>query len=94
MMILWLGRPNAILTQKYSGKDDLRDHLEKWTKVWVTEPQPEWVHIFCHTLDTIPMNWYLEMELCHGTAEWDALKGGFLLNFSYEDGFASIDEAL
>jgi len=40
------------------------------------------------------VNWYLETELCHGTAEWNVLKEGFLLTFSFEDGFSSIDEAL
>ena len=40
------------------------------------------------------MNWYLETELRHGTAEWDILREGFLLTFSFEHGFASIDEAL
>lgn len=40
------------------------------------------------------MNWYLEIELRHGTAEWDILKDSFLLTFHFEDGFACIDEAL
>lgn len=40
------------------------------------------------------MNWYLEMELHHGTAEWDILKERFLLTFKFEDSFTSIDEAL
>jgi len=39
------------------------------------------------------MNWYLEMELCHGTTKWDILREGFLLSFSFEYGFACIDEA-
>lgn len=82
------------LTEKYNGKDDPRDHLEKQTKAWGTDPQLEWVHIFCHTLDTIPLNWYLEIELHHGNVEWDVLKEGLLLTFSFEDGFASIDESL
>jgi len=40
------------------------------------------------------MNWYLETVLHHGTAEWDILREGFLMTFSFEDGFGSIDEAL
>lgn len=70
------------------------DNLAKWTKVYGTEPQPKWVHLFCHTLDTIPMNCYLETELRHGTVEWDILREGFLMTFSFEDGFKCIDEAL
>jgi len=63
-------------------------------KSWGEEPQPEWVHIFCHTLDMILMNWYLETELQHGTTEWDVLKEIFMLTFSFEDGFECIDETL
>jgi len=40
------------------------------------------------------MNWYFEMDLCHGTDKWDILREIFLLTFSFEDGFACIDEAL
>ena len=52
------------------------------------------VHIFCHTLDTIPMNSYLETELRHGTTKlWDILRIDFLLTFNFEDGFECIGEA-
>lgn len=40
------------------------------------------------------MNWYMEIELRHGTVEWDVMKEGFMLTFSFEDGFECIDEAL
>lgn len=73
------------LIEKYDGQDDPRAHLVKWTKVYGEEPQLEWVHLFCHTLDVIPMNWYTEIELCHGTSEWDILREGFLLTFTFED---------
>lgn len=82
------------MTEKYNGRGDPCDHLEKWIKAWGTKSQPKWVHIFFHTLDTIPMNWYLETNLCHDTAEWDVLKEGFLLTFSFEDKFLSMDEAI
>ena len=52
---------------------------------------PEWVHLFCHTLDVISMNWYLETEFRDGTGEWDILREGFIMTFSLEDGFDCID---
>ena len=58
------------------------------------KPQPKWVHLFCHTLNVIPMNWYLEMELHHGTEEWDFLGQGFFMTFNFKDGFESINESL
>jgi len=71
IMRLQFGLLNTTLTEKYRRKDDLCNHLAKWTKAWETKPQLEWVHLFFHTLDTIPMNWYLEMKLCHGIVKWD-----------------------
>lgn len=50
--------------------------------------------MFYHTVDTIPMNWYLETELQHGTAKWDVLKERFMLTFSFEYGFECISDAL
>lgn len=94
MMRLWFGHPQVRLTKKYNGRDDPCKHLAKWTKVYGVEPHLEWVHLFFHTLDVIPTNWYLEIELRHGTEEWDVLQQGFLMTFSFEDGFESINEAL
>jgi len=58
-MRMQFGHPNVWLTEKYDGRNDPHDHLAKWTKVYGTEPQPEWVHLFYHTLDIIPRigNW-------------------------------------
>jgi len=40
------------------------------------------------------MNWYLETKLHHGTGEWDILHEGFIMMFSFEDGFNCINKAL
>lgn len=40
------------------------------------------------------MKWYLEIKLCHDTAEWDILREGFVMTFSFEDGFERINEVL
>jgi len=75
-------------------RDDPHDNFAKCTKVYGTELHPEWVHIFCHTLNIIPMNWYLETKLHHDTMEWDILREDFVRKFNFEYGFESIDEAL
>ncbi len=41
-----------------------------------------------------PHEWYLETELRYRTTKWDILREGFLLTFSFEDDFASTNEAL
>lgn len=84
--------PNLLLGN--DERNDPRDHLAKWAKACGMEPQLEWVHFFFHTLEIIPMNWYLERELRHGTTKWDILREGFLMTFYFEDGFKRIDEAL
>jgi len=40
------------------------------------------------------MNWYLEIELHHDTEEWEILCQGFIMAFSFEDGFDCIDAVL
>ena len=92
MMKIRFGYANTRIIEKYTGNDDLRDHLTRWTKAWGEESQLEWVHIFCHALHTISMNWYLEIELRHGTTTWDVLKESFPLTFTFEDGFEFIDK--
>src|SRR5271168_607599 len=82
MMHLRFGKLQLWIADKYDGRNDLHTHLVKWTKAYGEETQLEWVHLFYHTLDVIPMNWYTETELHHGTSEWDILREGFLLTFS------------
>ena len=94
MMRIHFGQLKVRMTYKYDKRDDLLDHLIKWSKAYGAEPQPEWVHLFCHTLGVIPMNWYLDTEFHHGTEEWDILCQGFLMMFSFEDGFECIDMVL
>jgi len=85
MMRNHFGKPKMRMTDKYDGQDDPHVHLAKWAQAYGEKPQPEWVHLLFHTLDIILMNWYVEIELCHGTGEWDILREGFLMTFSFED---------
>jgi len=47
-------KPNMRMTDKYDGYDDPRAHLAKWAHAYGEKPQPEWVHLFCHTKDIVP----------------------------------------
>jgi len=62
-MRLRFGLATTWLSEKYTSKDDLRKQLALWTKTWSEVPQPEWVHIFIHTLDIILTSWYLEIDM-------------------------------
>ena len=87
-------KPKMQLTDKNNGQDDPCMHLAKWMQAYGEKTQLEWVHHFCHTLDVITMNCYTKIELRHEKSEWDILHKGFLMTFSFEDGFDNIDEAL
>jgi len=83
MMRIRFRKPEVCITEKYDRRDDPCMHLTRWIKDYGEEPQPEWVHLFYHTLDVIPRNWYTKVELLHDTCEWDILREGFLLTFLF-----------
>lgn len=88
------GYANTRMMERYIRKDDPHEHFVRQNKAWGEEPQPEWVHIFWQTLDTIRMYWYLENKLWHWMDEWDILKEIFVLKFIFKYYFECIDEAL
>jgi hypothetical protein len=61
---------------------------------WSSIPKQEWTHLFVHTLDTIPKNWYIELEVCRGTTDWEELTQNFKVTFSFEDDAPLIDSTL
>ena len=62
--------------------------------MWGDNTTSEWVHKFIHTLDVVPMKWYLETKLRHGTTNWAYMVEGFLLTFSFEYDCEYIDAGL
>lgn len=56
MVKIRFGKLELRITEKYDGHDDPRIHLTRWIKAYREEPQPEWVHLFYHTLDVIRRN--------------------------------------
>jgi hypothetical protein len=42
------------------------------------------MHNFVHTLDTVPKNWYLELEVHRGTIDWEELSQNVKVTFSLE----------
>jgi hypothetical protein len=52
------------------------------------------VHKFINTLDTTPINWYLQAELCLTTADWYDVTQNFVATFLFEIHYPIIDQAL
>jgi hypothetical protein len=61
---------------------------------WRSVPKQEWTHLFVHTLDTIPKNWYIELEVHKETRDWEELTKNFKVTFSFENNNPLIDSAL
>jgi hypothetical protein len=51
----------------------------------------EWIHKFIHTLDMIPKNWYLEVEVHIETMDWDELTQRFKVTITFEDESPLVD---
>lgn len=50
--------------------------------------------MFVHTLDVIPKNWYIELEVHRETTDWEDLTHNFKVTFNFEDDAPLIDTAL
>jgi len=49
------------------------DHVEQCKALWISISEIEWRHKFIHTLDIIPKNWFLELEMHRETEGWEEL---------------------
>jgi hypothetical protein len=61
---------------------------------WRNIPQEKWVHKFINTLDTTPINWYLQEELCLTTAYWYGMNQNFVDTFIFEIHYPIVDQSL
>jgi hypothetical protein len=52
------------------------------------------VHRFINTLDTTPINWYLQVEKCLVTIDWEGMIQNFVTTFLFESEFPLVDQAL
>jgi hypothetical protein len=68
----------------------VRSCEESWSNV----PQEQWVHKFINTLDTTPINWYLQAELCLITIDWKGMTQNFVTTFLFESQYPLVDQAL
>ena len=63
-------------------------------QAWKDRSANEWVHLFIHTLDTTPRNWYIEMQLRRGTEKLSLLTKSLFLTFSFESEYPQVEDAL
>jgi hypothetical protein len=58
---------------RYIGQSFPEDHVRSCEEAWNEIPQEQWVHRFINTLDTTPINWYLQAELHLVTTYWEGM---------------------
>jgi hypothetical protein len=63
-------------------------------EAWSNIPQEQWVHKFINTLDTTPINWYLQAELCLTTSDWYGMTQNFVATFLFESQYPTVDQDL
>jgi hypothetical protein len=79
---------------RYTGRSCPKDHVRSCEEAWRNIPQEQWVHKFINTLDTTPINWYLQAELCLITTDWEGMTQNFVTTFLFESQYPSVDQAL
>jgi hypothetical protein len=79
---------------RYTGRSFPKDHVRRCEEAWSNVPQEQWVHKFINTLDTTPINWYLQAELHLITTYWKGMTQNFITTFLFEIRYPSVDQAL
>jgi hypothetical protein len=80
--------------QKYDRLGTPVEHLEACQTLWKMTPPEESSHHFIHTLEGIPVNWYMNHEMRKGTKTWVTLQHNFTITFSFDHENPNIDVAL
>jgi hypothetical protein len=63
-------------------------------EAWSNIPQEKLVHKFINTLDTTPINWYLQVELHLITTYWQGMTHNFVNTLLFKSQYPSVDQAL
>jgi hypothetical protein len=79
---------------RYTRPSCPKDHVQSCEEAWRNIPQEQWVHKFINTLDTTPINWYLQAELCLITTDWEGMTQNFVTTFLFKSQYPSVDQAL
>jgi hypothetical protein len=79
---------------RYTGQSCPKDHVRSCEEAWSNIPKEQWVHKFINTLDTTPINWYLQAELCLVTTDWYGMTQNFIATFLFESQYPTVDQAL
>jgi hypothetical protein len=63
-------------------------------EAWSNIPKEQWVHKFINTLDTMPINWYIQAELRFTTSDCYYMTQKCIATFLFESQYPTIDKYL
>ena len=93
-MTAWFSAQAVNCEVRYTGRSFPKDHVQICEEDWSDIPREKWVHRFINTLDTTPINWYLQAELHLITADWAGMTQKFVSTFLFENQYPTVDQAL
>jgi hypothetical protein len=79
---------------RYTCQSFPKDHVRRYEESWRIIPKEQWVHKFINTLDTTPINGYLQEELHLATTDWYGMTQNFIDTFLFEIQYPIVDHAL
>jgi hypothetical protein len=91
-MKIRFGTYNIML--EYIGMSDLKYRLARCISSWRKVPKQQWEHVFIQTLEIVPRNWYLELEVSRGIMNWEELIQNFKVEFTFEVESPLVDAVL
>jgi hypothetical protein len=94
LMTAWFSSQVEGYEFRYTGLIFPKDHVQSCEEAWRAIPQEKWVHKFINKMDTIPINWYLQEELCLITAEWEGMTQNFVTTFLFKIQYPIVDQEL
>jgi hypothetical protein len=83
-MTTWFSAQVEGCEVRYTGQSCPKDHARSWEEAWRNIPQEQWVQKFINTLDTTPINWYLQAALRFITTNWKDMTQNFINTFLFE----------
>ena len=93
-MTSWFSEQVEGCEVRYTGRSCPKDHVRSCEEAWSNIPQEQWVHKFINTLDTTPINRYLQAELRFITPDWEGMTQNFVTTFLFEIQYPIVDQAL
>jgi hypothetical protein len=79
---------------RYTSQSCPKDHMRSCEEAWSNIHKERWVHKFINTLDTTPINWYLQAELRFVTIDWYGMTQKFIATLLFEIQYPTVDQDL